>query len=128
MADAELSLLVLSKLAGLGLRLAIDDFGTGYSSLDYLKRFPVHILKIDRAFVSGLATSSDDAAIVRAILSLADSLGLAATAEGVETEEQRAGLLALGCERAQGWYFAPAVPPDELERLVNTAIPLPHRS
>jgi diguanylate cyclase (GGDEF)-like protein/PAS domain S-box-containing protein len=128
MADAELSLLVLSKLAGLGLRLAIDDFGTGYSSLDYLKRFPVHILKIDRAFVSGLATSSDDAAIVRAILSLADSLGLAATAEGVETEEQRAGLLALGCERAQGWYFAPAVPPDELERLVKTAIPLPHRS
>ena len=78
--------------------------------------------------MSGLATSSDDAAIVRAILSLADSLGLAATAEGVETEEQRAGLLALGCERAQGWYFAPAVPPDELERLVKTAIPLPHRS
>jgi diguanylate cyclase (GGDEF)-like protein/PAS domain S-box-containing protein len=125
MADAELSLLVLSKLAGLGLRLAIDDFGTGYSSLDYLKRFPVHILKIDRAFVSGLATSSDDAAIVRAILSLADSLGLDATAEGVETEEQRAGLLALGCERAQGWYFAPAVPPDELERLVSGSIALP---
>ena len=125
MADAELSLIVLSKLAGLGVRLAIDDFGTGYSSLDYLKRFPVHILKIDRAFVSGLATSSDDAAIVRAILSLADSLGLAATAEGVETEEQRAGLLALGCERAQGWYFAPAVPPEELERLVTGAITLP---
>jgi diguanylate cyclase (GGDEF)-like protein/PAS domain S-box-containing protein len=123
MADAELSMDVLGKLAALGLRLAIDDFGTGYSSLEHLKRFPVHALKIDRSFIAGLATSSDDAAIVRATLSLAESMGLEVTAEGVETEEQRAGLLALGCERAQGFLFSPAVPAAELEELVGRRLP-----
>ena len=124
MADAELSMDVLGKLAALGLRLAIDDFGTGYSSLEYLKRFPVHALKIDRSFIAGLATSSDDAAIVRATLSLAESMGLEVTAEGVETEQQRAGLLALGCERAQGFLFSPAVPAAEIEAMVGLPLPL----
>jgi EAL domain-containing protein (putative c-di-GMP-specific phosphodiesterase class I) len=123
MADAELSMDVLGKLAAVGLRLAIDDFGTGYSSLEYLKRFPVHALKIDRSFIAGLATSSDDAAIVRATLSLAESMGLEVTAEGVETEQQRAGLLALGCERAQGFLFSPAVPAAEIEALVGLPLP-----
>jgi diguanylate cyclase (GGDEF)-like protein/PAS domain S-box-containing protein len=125
MADAELSMDVLGKLAAVGLRLAIDDFGTGYSSLEYLKRFPVHALKIDRSFIAGLATSSDDAAIVRATLSLAESMGLEVTAEGVETEQQRAGLLALGCERAQGFLFSQAITAAELEEIVGLPLPAP---
>ena len=124
MADAELSMDVLGKLAAVGMRLAIDDFGTGYSSLEYLKRFPVHALKIDRSFIAGLATNSDDAAIVRATLSLAESMGLEVTAEGVETEEQRAGLLALGCERAQGFLFSPAIPAGDLEELIGLPLPV----
>jgi diguanylate cyclase (GGDEF)-like protein/PAS domain S-box-containing protein len=123
MIDAEQSMAVLGDLADQGLQLAIDDFGIGYSSLEYLKRFPVHGLKIDRTFVSGLAEDPKDAAIVRAILSLAWSLGLHVTAEGVETEDQRDWLLALGCERAQGWFYAPSLPPGELEALVGGTIP-----
>ena len=97
----------LEELSAMGIRLAIDDFGTGYSSLGYLKRFPVHKLKIDQGFVRDLTTDRDDAAIVNAIVGLARGLQLDVLAEGVETRGQLDALLALGCERFQGRLFAP---------------------
>ncbi len=111
MADAAASLSVLSALRSLGVELAIDDFGTGYSSLSYLKRFPVTVLKIDRSFVDGLGDDPDDTAIAGAIVSLGRSLGLSLVAEGVETPRHLHELRLLGCDRAQGYLFSPAVPP-----------------
>jgi diguanylate cyclase (GGDEF)-like protein/PAS domain S-box-containing protein len=119
MRDASVGLRVLSELRSVGVHLAVDDFGTGYSSLSLLKRFPLDVLKIDRSFVDGLPDDAEDTAITTTILSLARSLGLSVTAEGVETEEQREALIGLGCSRAQGWLFSPAVTEDRLvERLV----------
>ncbi|MCZ7525310.1 MAG: EAL domain-containing protein [Acidimicrobiia bacterium] len=103
----------LFELKSLGLRLGLDDFGTGYSSLTYLKRFPIDFVKIDRGFVAGLDEEGDDAAIVRAIVQLAEALGLAVVAEGVETEAQAEQLRIIGCRFAQGFLFgrpAPALP------------------
>lgn len=107
--DAEEALHRLNALAALGVRLAIDDFGTGYSSLVYLKRFPIHRLKIDRSFIAGLPHDESDAAIVTAIIQLARSLNLRVISEGVETEAQRDFLHALGCGEFQGYLFAPAL-------------------
>ncbi len=105
---------VLRSLKRLGIGLAIDDFGTGYSSLGRLHALPIDMLKIDRAFVTDLAYSSDAAALVRTIIALADSLGIPTLAEGVETVEQRDHLIAAGCEMAAGWLWSRAVHPDEL--------------
>ena len=107
--DANEALARLSRLSELGVRLAIDDFGTGYSSLAYLKRFPIDRLKIDRSFVKGLPADESDGAIVRAIVQLAQAMAMKVIAEGVETEPQRAMLLALGCDEFQGFLFAPAL-------------------
>jgi diguanylate cyclase (GGDEF)-like protein len=112
MSDAAASLSVLSALRSLGVELAIDDFGTGYSSLSYLKRFPVTVLKIDRSFVDGLGNDPDDTAIAGAIVSLGRSLGLSLVAEGVETPRHLHELRLLGCDRAQGYLFSPALAPD----------------
>ena len=106
MTDADRAIGVIDELEALGVSLSIDDFGTGYSSLAYLKRFSVQHIKIDRSFVSGLGTDPDDAAIVRAIISMADALGLDVVAEGVEDEVQLRELLRMGCRYAQGYYFA----------------------
>src|SRR6266545_3501645 len=106
MQDAPATLAKLKTLKDLGIRLAIDDFGTGYSSLGYLKRFPVDTLKIDRSFVKGLSKEGNDNAIVRAVVTVAKTLNMDVTAEGVETDQQRIELKALGCDRAQGFLFA----------------------
>jgi diguanylate cyclase (GGDEF)-like protein len=115
MEDAPTTITVLETLHDLGVRLSIDDFGTGYSSLAYLRRFPVDVLKIDRTFVGGLGKSLEDSAIVAAVVNLADTLGLATIAEGVETELQRECLIGLGCSRAQGYLFARPVAAAEAE-------------
>jgi diguanylate cyclase (GGDEF)-like protein/PAS domain S-box-containing protein len=114
MQDTDSASSALRALQALGIHLAVDDFGTGYSSLSHLKRFPIEALKIDCSFVDGLAYDPEDAAIVTAVVSLAHALGLSSTAEGVETPEQLAELLTLGCEHAQGNLFAEPRPADEL--------------
>jgi EAL domain-containing protein (putative c-di-GMP-specific phosphodiesterase class I) len=115
MGDAEFYLEALLGLKVLGVSLAIDDFGVGYSSLAYLQRFPIDVLKIDKTFVDGLGHSSHQAnAIVEAAISMAHALELDAVAEGVETIDQANALLALGCNAAQGYYYARPAPPDEI--------------
>ena len=112
--EADEALLRLHALAALGVRLAIDDFGTGYSSLGYLKKFPIHRLKIDQSFVRGLPEDRSDRAIVRAMTSLAQALGFDVVAEGVETREQRDCLIELGCGLFQGYLCAPGMPAEAL--------------
>jgi EAL domain-containing protein (putative c-di-GMP-specific phosphodiesterase class I) len=103
----------LELLEAMGVTLAVDDFGTGYASLMQLKSLPIGVIKIDRSFVNGLGHDSDDEAIVSATIRMAHELGLAVTAEGVETAEQLERLRALGCDDVQGFLFAPALPPDQ---------------
>jgi diguanylate cyclase (GGDEF)-like protein len=97
---------VFDSLKALDATVAMDDFGTGYSSLAYLQRLPIDVLKIDRSFVSGMMVDPDSVAIVRAVLSLAEALGMSTTAEGIETVELATTLATLGCASGQGFYFA----------------------
>jgi len=115
MADPERTHSVLERLAAIGFRLSIDDFGTGHSSLAYLKNLPVHEVKIDRSFISGMAASPQDRMIVRATVDLAHSLGLTVVAEGVETREVQALLRGFGCDTAQGFLYARPLPAAEIE-------------
>ena len=124
MDDADSSVRALEALRVLGVRLAVDDFGTGYSSLAYLRRFPVDALKIDRSFVGGLDEGPQDAAIVEAVIGLAGALGLRVVAEGVETLSQLARVRALGCDEAQGYYFARPAPPANLSQFLRSSVPL----
>ena len=109
----------MARLSGLGARLAIDDFGTGHSSLAYLKQFPVQAVKVDRSFVQGIAADPVDLAIVRAIVDLANALGIASVAEGVETQEQARMLRAAGCQVGQGFYFSRPLTAAEFEDLLT---------
>ena len=104
--DPERATRVFDALKALDATVAMDDFGTGYSSLAYLQRLPIDVLKIDKSFVSGMMVDPDAVAIVRAVLSLAEALGMSTTAEGVETVELATTLATLGCASGQGYYFA----------------------
>jgi len=104
--NTEAATLILLELKALGVQLCMDDFGTGYSSLSYLHRFPIDILKIDQSFVSNMTVSEHNLQIIQAIVTLAHNLGVAVTAEGVETSEQLAQLKGLKCEFVQGYFFS----------------------
>ncbi len=106
----------IDRLRRLGVRFTIDDFGSGNSSLDRIGSFPVSTLKIDQSFVQVLGPDDDDNSLVSAIIAMADRLGLAIVAEGVETSLQSRVLLQRGCNTAQGYYFSPPLPPDDIER------------
>ena len=103
---------VFEALKALDATVAMDDFGTGYSSLAYLQRLPIDVLKIDKSFVSGMMVDPDAVAIVRAVLSLAEALGMSTTAEGIETVELATTLATLGCASGQGYYFAKPLKPE----------------
>jgi diguanylate cyclase (GGDEF)-like protein len=117
--DKEMMRAKLSGLRALGVHIAIDDFGTGYSSLGYLKQFPIETIKIDKSFVDGVAQGPEDSALARAILKLADTLGMDTIAEGIESDEQAKHLKLLGCPWGQGDHFGPAMKPEELERMMS---------
>jgi diguanylate cyclase (GGDEF)-like protein len=123
MVDSEAAIARLHSLKGLGIRIAVDDFGTGYSSLSYLQRFPIDVLKIDRSFVSSIESSEDSSSLVRTIISLAATLRLQAVAEGIETAAQRDLLAALGCDLAQGYYFAKPMDAMSLEAMLAAGPP-----
>jgi diguanylate cyclase (GGDEF)-like protein len=116
--NSEATLAVLHELRSSGVRISLDDFGTGYSSLSYLRSFPFDKIKIDRSFVSELATREDSMAIVRAVTGLGKSLGIVTTAEGVETDAQLDLLRQEGCTQAQGYLFSPPRPAAEVERML----------
>ena len=118
MQDTASSEATLQQLKRLGVDLALDDFGTGYSSLSYLKRFPFDRVKIDRSFVRDIITDADDAAISKAIISMAHSLGIRVVAEGVETEAQCQFLRRHRCDEMQGYYFSRPLPPIEITTLL----------
>jgi diguanylate cyclase (GGDEF)-like protein len=115
----EATLTTLHQLREIGVRISMDDFGTGYSSLSYLRSFPFDKIKIDRSFVHDLPTSQDSMAIIRAVTGLGASLGMATTAEGVETEEELAHLKREGCTEAQGYLFSRPKPASELPALLE---------
>jgi diguanylate cyclase (GGDEF)-like protein/PAS domain S-box-containing protein len=123
MSDSETVTRTLARLKALGVELQLDDFGTGYSSLSYLHRFPVGALKIDRAFVSRIGPAGANSEIARAIATMAHSLGMGVVGEGVETEEQLAELKAMGCECAQGNFFAEPLNAAAAESLMASAPP-----
>lgn len=119
MSDAEESIRILEAVSRMGVLVSVDDFGTGYSSMSYLRRFPIDKLKIDRCFVEEMTRRTEDASIVRAIISLAHSLHLKVVAEGVETPEQLKLLAELGCDQYQGYHFSAALLPERFAALVR---------
>ncbi|MEH2277432.1 MAG: bifunctional diguanylate cyclase/phosphodiesterase [Nostoc sp.] len=121
MGDIERSVITLKQLRELGIWLALDDFGTGYSSLNYLKRFPMNMLKIDQSFVQDVISNPDSAAVTDAIIALAKSLRLKITAEGVESQEQLEYLQMRGCDEGQGFYFSRPVPADIIAAMLHNS-------
>ncbi|MEY2458505.1 MAG: hypothetical protein QOG30_335 [Acidimicrobiaceae bacterium] len=120
--DRARALVVLNELKRIGVKIALDDFGTGYSSLNYLKRFPIDIVKIDHEFVADLDHDEASRAIVSAVVELSHRLGMKVVAEGVETIEQYRQLAAVGCDYCQGYYFAPPMSADDLDTLLQQGV------
>src|SRR5581483_606951 len=123
MQDVERSTATLRELKRMRVRLAIDDFGTGFSSLNYLKRFPIDKLKVDRSFIHNITSDANDAAITRAIITLGRALKQKVVAEGVENAEQLACLRQYECDVAQGYLYSPPLPASELERVLSARHP-----
>jgi EAL domain-containing protein (putative c-di-GMP-specific phosphodiesterase class I) len=119
MKEAEVAANALQNLKAFGVQISMDDFGTGYSSLAYLKRFPLDVLKIDRAFIRDVTTDPDDATIAIAMINLAHSLGLKVIAEGVETRSQLDFLIKNGCDEMQGYYFSRPLPLEGASRALT---------
>lgn len=126
MPGMELVTAAIARLRTLGVRVVIDDFGVGFGGLDYVKRFRVHGLKIDRSFVEGIADRPEDAAVVGAMLAFGNALGLSVVAEGIETADQLAVLRRLGCDRGQGYLLARPMPPEALEEMLTRNLSLCH--
>jgi EAL domain-containing protein (putative c-di-GMP-specific phosphodiesterase class I) len=121
MHDMDLSLSRLRDLKAIGVSIAIDDFGTGYSSLNYLRRFPVDILKVDKSFIDGVTNDGQEAALTNAVVDLAHVLQLLPVAEGIEDEGQCERLRQMDCELGQGYLFAKPMPEDEVRRMLTLA-------
>ena len=119
MQNEEIAMLTLRHLNDLGVSITIDDFGTGYSSLSAIRKLPITTLKIDKSFISDINTNSDDAAIAKAVITMAQSLRLAVVAEGVETKEQMKLLDSLHCHFMQGYYFSRPLPAADLGDLLG---------
>jgi EAL domain-containing protein (putative c-di-GMP-specific phosphodiesterase class I) len=119
MADAEMAIIKLNQLKEIGVKLAIDDFGTGYSSLNYLRRFPVDILKVDKSFIEQVALGGEQGALTASIIKLAATLQLLPVAEGIETEAQLERLLDLECHLGQGFLFSQPLDSEAIERLLD---------
>jgi EAL domain-containing protein (putative c-di-GMP-specific phosphodiesterase class I) len=109
----------LDRLKALGIRISLDDFGSGYSSLPYLKRLPANIIKIDKSFTRGLGVEVEDTAMVQTVVDLAHILGMEVVGEGVEIEVQQTLLREMGCDFAQGFYFAKPLPPDAVPSFLS---------
>jgi diguanylate cyclase (GGDEF)-like protein len=124
MPGQELVTAAIARLSALGVRVVIDDFGVGFGGLDYVKRFRVHGLKIDRSFVEGIADGPEDAAVVGAMLAFGNALGLSVVAEGIETADQLAVLRRLGCDRGQGYLLARPMPPEAIEEMLTRNLSL----
>jgi diguanylate cyclase (GGDEF)-like protein/PAS domain S-box-containing protein len=118
----------LKELKALGVRVSLDDFGTGYSSLSYLRQLPIDLLKIDKAFVKGIAGDAEESSLGRAVVHIANTLGLETAAEGIETGEELEALRSLGCRFGQGFLFSRPVPLAELEELVTADASRPERA
>jgi diguanylate cyclase len=112
----------LQDIKDLGVHLALDDFGTGYSSLSHVQRLPIDALKIDCSFIRELATNSDDASVVRAMISMGRSLQMKVVAEGIETREQLECLRRYGCPEGQGYYFSRAIDAADFTRLLQRGV------
>ncbi len=125
MHDTEVTRLRLAELRDLGVSLAVDDFGTGYSSLQYVQRFPIDIIKIDRSFVVGLGSNPGDGAVVQSMIELSQRLGVHTVAEGIDRMEQVTLLQSLGADLGQGYLFSKPLPADEIDALLATS---PHEN
>jgi EAL domain-containing protein (putative c-di-GMP-specific phosphodiesterase class I) len=122
MENIDFTIKTLKKLNDMGVNISIDDFGTGYSSLNYLRYFPIHILKIDRSFICDMESDQNTKAIVKSIIDVAHSLKLKVTAEGVETAEQLSMLKQMDCDEMQGYLISKPIPLRELQKLLMPAM------
>ncbi len=120
MENAQENLDMLHQIKEMGIKLSVDDFGTGYSSLSYLKQLPLDELKIDRSFIAGIRSETDDAPIVTAIIAMAHSLGMRVVMEGIETQHQLKFSRDRGCDEYQGFLFSQPIPSAEFEALLKS--------